>query len=74
MRKNYDFSKAVRNPYTKYLKKPVTIRIDTDTLGYFKELAAESDIPYQKLMNFFLRDCAEHHKKPSVKWTTVVHR
>lgn len=73
MRKNYDFSKAVRNPYTKHLKKPVTIRIDIDTLAYFKELAAESDIPYQKLMNYFLRDCAEHHKKPTIKWKETHH-
>jgi uncharacterized protein (DUF4415 family) len=68
MRSNYDFSKAVRNPYAKRLKKSVTIRIDADTLAYFKNLSADTDIPYQKLINFYLRDCAEHHKKPSITW------
>jgi uncharacterized protein (DUF4415 family) len=71
MRKTFDFTKARRNPYAKRLKKPVTIRIDTDTLEYFKSLAAEADIPYQKLINLYLRDCAEHHKKLSVRWTAA---
>jgi len=68
MRKQYDFSNSVKNPYTKKLKKQITIRIEKDILDYFKELSAETDLPYQKLINLFLRDCAEHHKKPSVKW------
>ena len=68
MRKHYDFSKSVRNPYIKKLKKQITIRIEQDILDYFKKLSADSDIPYQKLINLFLRDCAEHHKKPSIKW------
>ena len=71
MRKSYDFSKGIKNPYVRRLKKPVTIRIDNDTLSYFKNLAEESDIPYQKLINHFLRDCAEQHKKPSMKWVAV---
>jgi predicted DNA binding CopG/RHH family protein len=68
MRKSYDFSKGIKNPYIKKLKKPITIRIDNDTLSYFKNLAMESDIPYQKLINHFLRDCAVQHKRPSIKW------
>jgi uncharacterized protein (DUF4415 family) len=71
MRKTYDFSKAKRNPYVKRLKKPVTLRIDADTLEYFKSLSTEADIPYQKLINLYLRECAENHKKPSVKWTAA---
>lgn len=71
MRKSYDFSNGIKNPYVRKLKKPVTIRIDTDTLSYFKNLAEESDIPYQKLINHFLRDCALQHKKPTMKWITV---
>jgi uncharacterized protein (DUF4415 family) len=68
MRKSYDFSNAVKNPYAKRLKRPVTIRIDTDTLAYFKGLSTDADMPYQRLINLFLRDCAEHHRKPAVKW------
>ena len=63
MRGNYDFSKARRNPYTKHLKKQVTIRLDQDTLAYFKALAAESHVPYQTLINLYLRECATTGKK-----------
>ena len=68
MRKHYDFSNAVKNPYAKRLKRIVTIRLEEDTLSYFKKVAVETDIPYQKLINLFLRDCAEHHKKPAINW------
>lgn len=68
MRKEYDFSKSKKNPYAKMLKKQITIRIEEETIDYFKELAAESGIPYQNLMNMFLRDCANTHKKPVLKW------
>jgi predicted DNA binding CopG/RHH family protein len=52
MRKEYDFSKGVKNPYTKRLKKQITIRLDDSTIEYFKALAEEADISYQNLMNF----------------------
>lgn len=68
MRKEYDFSKSQRNPYAKMLKKQITIRIEDETINYFKGLATESGIPYQNLINMFLRDCAHTHKKPSYKW------
>jgi len=68
MKKEYDFSKSVRNPYAKKLKKQITIRIENETIDYFKKLAAETDIPYQKLINMFLRDCAEHKKKLEISW------
>ena len=68
MKKHYDFSNAIKNPYAKRLKRQVTIRLDQDTLEYFKKVAGETDLPYQKLINLFLRDCAEHHKKPAIKW------
>jgi len=68
MRKEYDFSQGVRNPYIKKLKKPVTIRIEVDTIEYFKKTALEADIPYQKLINLFLRDCALTQKKLSLNW------
>ncbi len=68
MRKEYDFSKSKKNPYAKMLKKQITIRIEEETIDYFKILAAESGISYQNLMNMFLRDCADSKKKPVLKW------
>lgn len=67
MRKNYDFSKAVRNPYAKRLKRQLTIRLDEDTIAYFQDLAGEMSLPYQTLINMYLRDCAETRKRPH--WT-----
>ena len=68
MRKEYDFSKARRNPYAKRLKKPVTIRLDAGTIEYFKELAEETALPYQSLINLYLRDCAAHGRRLSMSW------
>ena len=68
MRKKYDFSKGRRNPYAKRLKKQLTIRLDEETLAYFRELADETDIPYQTLINFYLRECAQEKKRPSLRW------
>ena len=68
MLKNYDFSKAIKNPYIKKLKRQITIRVETDTIDYFKKIASETDIPYQKLINLFLRDCAAHNKIPEINW------
>ena len=68
MRKSYDFSKARKNPYARKLKKQVTIRLDSDTLAYFKNLAEETDIPYQTLINLYLRDCAIAKKRPAMRW------
>jgi predicted DNA binding CopG/RHH family protein len=68
MKQEYDFSKSIKNPYAKKLKKQISIRIEKDTVEYFKKLASEIDIPYQNLMNMYLRECAENHKKPNVHW------
>jgi predicted DNA binding CopG/RHH family protein len=68
MRKQYDFSKSMKNPYAKKLKRPITIRIENATIEYFQQLANETDIPYQKLINLFLKDCAQSRMKPSLKW------
>ena len=69
MRDTYDFSKARKNPYAKRLKKSVTIRLDEGTIDYFKSLADETGVPYQTLINLYLRDCAQSQKKLSMKWT-----
>jgi uncharacterized protein (DUF4415 family) len=68
MRKEYDFSKAKKNPYAGQLKKQVTIRLDEGTVEYFKKLAKESGIPYQTLINLYLRDCAAAGRKLSIHW------
>ncbi len=68
MKKHYDFSKAVRNPYLRKAKKQLTIRLDEDTIDYFRRLAEENGIPYQNLINLYLRDCVESDRKLSMKW------
>lgn len=72
MKKEYDLSKMKRrrNPYASRLKKQVTIRMGTDIISYFKAMAEETGIPYQKLINLYLRDCVEHHRKLSLKWAS----
>lgn len=59
----YDFSNAIKNPYAGQLKKQVTINVDAETAEYFKKQAAETGIPFQKLMNFYLADCAKSGKR-----------
>lgn len=71
MRKAYDFSTAKRNPHAKCLKQLVTIRLDRVTVDYFKGLAEELDVPYQTLINHYLRDCALAGRRPSMQWRPV---
>jgi len=71
MRKEYDFSKAVKNPYASRLKRQVTLRMDEGTISYFKKLAQEIGVPYQTLINLYLRDCAASHKKLALHWKTA---
>lgn len=68
MKDHYDFRNAKPNPYAKLTKQPVTIRLDVDTVSYFKALAEESDIPYQTLINLYLRDCAVNKRRLRLKW------
>ena len=68
MRKNYDFSNSVPNPYAQKLKKQITIRLDQDTIAYFKEMADDKGIPYQSLINLYLRDCAQNHRDLKLQW------
>ena len=72
MKKEYDFSKLKgrKNPYAKRLKKQITIRVGVDVLEYFKELAEETGIPYQNLIDLYLRDCVISKKRPSLKWAS----
>ncbi len=68
MKNRYDFSKSVRSPYLNKAKKQFTIRLDKDTVPYFKALAEKNGIPYQNLINLYLRDCAESAKTLTMKW------
>ncbi|MCD6312105.1 MAG: BrnA antitoxin family protein [Elusimicrobia bacterium] len=72
MKKEYDFSKMKghKNPYARRLKKQVTIRMGVDILTYFKSLASETGIPYQNLINLYLRDCVQSHRKITLRWAT----
>ncbi|MBF0202481.1 MAG: BrnA antitoxin family protein [Desulfamplus sp.] len=71
MRDHYDFSKMKgrKNPYVKHLKKPVTIRLDTDTVNYFKSMSIKSGLPYQQLINMYLRDCASQNRELHMQWS-----
>ena len=69
MRSHYDFSKGKRNPYARRLKQQVTMRLDRETIKYFKNLSVETGIPYQTMINLYLRDCAASCKKLSLNWT-----
>lgn len=71
MRKEYNFDKMKgrKNPYVKDLKKQVTIRIGVDIIEYFKNLAAETGVPYQNLINLYLRDCVQSNRKLTLNWT-----
>jgi uncharacterized protein (DUF4415 family) len=68
VRKQYDFSQAKRNPYAKRLKKPITIRLDQQTIDDFKRLADETGVPYQTPINLYLRDCAATGRKLTMRW------
>ena len=68
MKKEYDFSKGNKNPYTKMLKKQITINISEDVLDYFKEMSEKTLIPYQSLINFYLLDCVKNKKKIDISF------
>ena len=68
MRKEYDFSESKPNPYAKRIKKQITIRLDQETINYFKKMAEDKGIPYQSLINLYLRDCAKTQRKLELQW------
>ena len=68
MRAEYDFTGATANPYAKRLRKPITIRLDVDTIAYFKAQAEATGIPYQTLINLYLAACANAGRKPALTW------
>ena len=68
MRKQYDFTKAKKNPYAVQLKKQITIRLDGDAIDYFKSVSEKVGIPYQSLINLYLRDCAAVNRTLNLSW------
>ena len=68
MRKEYDFSAARKNPYAAQLKKQITIRLDEDSIAYFKSISENVGIPYQSLINLYLRDCAAARRTLDLNW------
>ncbi len=70
MRKEYDISglNPRKNPYANRLKKQITINIDGSTVDYFKALAEDKGIPYQTLINLYLRDCADNQRQLQMSW------
>ena len=69
MRKEYDFTNAKKNPYASNLKKQITINLDVDTIDYFKNMALETNIPYQTLINYYLSECAKEQKKINISFS-----
>ena len=70
MKTEYDLSKmkSRKNPYAAKLKKPVTMRLSEDVIGYFKQMAEDAGVPYQSLINLYLRDCVASHRKIDISW------
>lgn len=68
MRAEYDFSNARKNPYAKQLKKQITINLDSDIIDYFKDQSESAGIPYQTLINLYLRDCAQNGRQLKISW------
>lgn len=73
MKSEYDFStmKSRKNPYASRLKKPVTMRLSEDVVEYFKGMAAEAGVPYQSLINLYLRDCLAQNRRIQIKWPSA---
>jgi predicted DNA binding CopG/RHH family protein len=70
MKTEYDLKKmkSRKNPYAAKLKKPVTMRLSEDVIGYFKQMAEEKGVPYQSLINLYLRDCVSSNRKIDISW------
>ena len=71
MKKEYDLSKmqSRKNPYARKLKKQITLRLDPDVIDYFKTISSQHDIPYQSMINLYLKDCMSAHRKLKMNWS-----
>ena len=70
MKTEYDLSKMKtrKNPYAAKLKKSVTMRLSEDVISYFKQRAEKSSVPYQSLINLYLRDCVAQQRQIDISW------
>lgn len=68
MESNYDFSNSRPNPYINRLREEVLLKIDADTIEYFRNLEETTGISYQNLINLYLTDCVVHHRSPDIVW------
>lgn len=68
MRKEYDFTNSVKNPYAKKIKKQISLNLNVETIDYFKSLSTKINIPYQTLINSFLTDCVNKKIEPKIQW------
>ena len=70
MRDDYDFTNTIKNPYSDRLKKQITIRLDDTVIAYFKEMADQTGMPYQNIINYYLLDCVKNNKKMKISLLT----
>lgn len=70
MKDEYDLTKMKSrpNPYADQLKQSVTMRLNADIIEYFKQMSYESGMPYQSLINLYLKDCMENNRKIDISW------
>jgi hypothetical protein len=45
--------------------------LDEGSIAYFKAMAEETGIPYQSLINLYLKDCAATGKRLDMAWKSV---
>ena len=69
MRDDYDFTNAIKNPYSDRLKEQITIRLDDTVIAYFKEMADQTGMPYQNIINYYLLDCVKNHKQMKISFS-----
>jgi len=69
LNREFDFSKAIKNPYAKTLKRQITINVNAESIDYFKRMARDTGIPYQTLINLYLSDCVRHRRQIDLSWT-----
>ena len=71
MKDEYDFSNAEKNPYVKKLKERISIRLEKEVKDYFQKIALKNNLPYQTLINLYLRDCMENEVEPKIEWKKI---
>ena len=69
MRDDYDFTNVIKNPYSDRLKKQITIRLDDTVIAYFKEMADQTGMPYQNIINYYLLDCVKNNKQMKISFS-----